>query len=145
MTLSKSYEPYGEVLDSAGNGTSSYGFTGEWTSPYGGLVYLRARWYAPEMGRFMSKDLWNGDLHEPMSSNAWLYTLANPVNYTDPSGYRRDDPPLKDCVYCDPLQGQDRRACERIIRGISPASRSLPDSLVPYIGFDECSFLPNII
>jgi hypothetical protein len=29
VLLAKSYEPYGEVLDSAGDGTSSYGFAAE--------------------------------------------------------------------------------------------------------------------
>lgn len=144
VTLTRSYAPYGKDSSSSGNATSYYGYTGEWMDA-SGMVYLRARYYSPELGRFISRDRWKGSANEPMSYNAWLYTYENPINYTDPSGYRRDDPPPKDCVYCDPLQGQDRRACERIIRGISPASRSLPDSLVPYIGFDECSFLPNII
>ena len=31
LTLAKTYQPYGPVLTTAGAGTSSYGFTGEWT------------------------------------------------------------------------------------------------------------------
>ena len=31
VTLARSYEPYGEVLRTAGGGATSYGFTGEWT------------------------------------------------------------------------------------------------------------------
>ena len=51
VLLARSYEPYGEVLASAGEGTSSYGFTNEYTRQ--GLLYLRARWYSPGTGRFI--------------------------------------------------------------------------------------------
>jgi uncharacterized protein RhaS with RHS repeats len=50
------------------------------------MVYLRARYYAPTDGRFLSRDTWEGDANKPMSYNAWLYTYANPVNLTDSSG-----------------------------------------------------------
>ncbi len=61
VTLAKGYQPYGEVLESAGNETTSYGFTNEWTDNTG-LVYLRARYYEPGVGRFMTKDTWGGDM-----------------------------------------------------------------------------------
>jgi RHS repeat-associated protein len=84
-TLSRNYEPYGDILNSAGSATTSYGFTGEWTDATG-LVYLRARYYEPGTGRFISRDVWMGNSNQPMSYNAWLYVHANPVNLTDPSG-----------------------------------------------------------
>lgn len=94
VVLAKEYEPYGEVIDSAGNTTTAYGFTNEYTSQ--GLIYLRARYYNPSIGRFMTKDTWGGDMNQPMSYNAWLYGYANPVNLTDPSGLcaRGDQPCL---------------------------------------------------
>lgn len=61
LTLSRSYDPYGSVLNAAGSAASAYGFTGEWTDNTG-LVYLRARYYAPGAGRFISKDTWAGRL-----------------------------------------------------------------------------------
>ena len=39
-----------------GNGSTGYGFTGERWEAYSGLVFLRARYYEPGMGRFVSKD-----------------------------------------------------------------------------------------
>ena len=41
LTLTQAYQPYGESLTSDGSGTSSYGFTSEWTDATG-LQYLRA-------------------------------------------------------------------------------------------------------
>ena len=94
LTLAQAYQPlpfaqgrlYGETLTSASNGgASSYAFAGEMTDPTG-LQYLRARYYAPWQGRFMTKDAWAGDALRPMSFNPWLYVYANPVNFTDPTG-----------------------------------------------------------
>lgn len=50
------------------------------------LLYLRARYYNPADGRFMSRDTWGGSLKQPMSYNSWLYTYGNPINYTDSTG-----------------------------------------------------------
>jgi RHS repeat-associated protein len=87
LILAKDYEPYGEMLSSAGGGAASYGYTGEWTDDYTDLVYLRARYYAPATGRFLSKDSWRGDYTRPLSLNGWNYVEANPVNLVDPSGH----------------------------------------------------------
>lgn len=88
VTLVKSYQPYGSVLSTSGSGSSSYGFTGEWTDNTG-LVYLRARYYAPGVGRFISRDIWAGDYNRPLTLNAWLYVLGNPINLVDPSGLKQ--------------------------------------------------------
>jgi RHS repeat-associated protein len=48
-----------------------------------GLLYMRARYYDPEVGRFISKDpigFAGGDL------NLYNYVGANPVNWVDPLG-----------------------------------------------------------
>ena len=84
VTLAQNYAPYGTVSFTSGS-ASSYGFTGEYESQ--GLVYLRARMYAPATGRFLTRDTWEGNTNNPMSFNKWPYTEGNPINYTDPSGY----------------------------------------------------------
>jgi len=86
VTLVKSYEPYGELMDSAGSSVTSYGYTSEWTDATG-LVYLRARYYAPGQGRFLNRDVWDGDYSRPLTLNKWLYVSANPVNFIDSSGH----------------------------------------------------------
>jgi RHS repeat-associated protein len=84
VSLVKSYEPYGEMVSSVGESSSAYGYTGEWSST--SLLYLRARWYSSQHERFISKDTWQGLYKQTMTYNAWLYSLSNPINYTDPSG-----------------------------------------------------------
>jgi RHS repeat-associated protein len=85
VTLDRSYQPYGNVLSSTGGGATSYGYAGEWRDTTG-MVYLRARYYMPGVGRFISRDTWAGDANQPMSYNAWAYVYADPINHTDPSG-----------------------------------------------------------
>jgi RHS repeat-associated protein len=58
----------------------------EYTGDYNELVYLRARMYAPGVGRFLTRDTWGGDYNRPLSLNRWKYVEGNPVNRTDPSG-----------------------------------------------------------
>jgi RHS repeat-associated protein len=85
ITLAKSYNPYGEVTQSTGSSESIYAYTGE-QQDASGLTYLRARYYNPNDGRFLSRDTWAGDVNNPLSLNRWMYVEGNPVNYVDPSG-----------------------------------------------------------
>ena len=62
VILARSYEPFGKQLSTAGNPLTKYGYTGEWTNPTN-LVYLRARYYDPATGRFLSKDPEIGRAH----------------------------------------------------------------------------------
>ena len=64
---------------------TNYGFAGEWLDA-SGLIYLRARYYLPAIGRFIARDVWYQDPSQPMSLNRWIYAYANPANLADPSG-----------------------------------------------------------
>jgi RHS repeat-associated protein len=81
----RSYEPFGKQLSTAGNPLSKYAFTGEQQDPTG-LIYLRARYYDPATGRFISKDPVRGLASLPQTLNPYTYAINNPVRYTDPSG-----------------------------------------------------------
>jgi RHS repeat-associated protein len=85
ITLAKSYEPYGSVSQSFGDGASIYAYTGE-QQDASGLTYLRARYYDANIGRFTSRDSWSGNYNSPISLNRWLYANSNPILYTDPTG-----------------------------------------------------------
>ncbi len=88
VMLARAYDPYGNLVENNAYAgvTTAYGYTGEYTDP-SGMVYLRARYYNPAQGRFVSKDVWEGDYNNPLSLNRWGYVEGNPINYTDPSGY----------------------------------------------------------
>jgi RHS repeat-associated protein len=85
VILTKEYEPYGKGLNSSGSGETSYGFTGEYLSSQD-LIYLRARWYLPNIGRFITRDKWGGIPLRPLSYNRWLYGYDSPIVHIDPTG-----------------------------------------------------------
>ena len=85
IVLSREYTPYGETLASLGSFSTDFGYTGELTDGTG-LINLRARYYDPSTGRFLTKDSWAGDSSTPATLVKWLYANSNPVMYTDPSG-----------------------------------------------------------
>jgi len=85
-TQTFNYNAYGQLV--GGNPTDTeYAFTGEEWDNDVGAYYLRARWYHPDWGRFLSRDTYEGDLEEPITQNRFLYGAANPVLYVDPSGH----------------------------------------------------------
>lgn len=50
------------------------------------FYYLRARYYDPSIGRFLSRDPVPGYAHFPQSQHPYAYAYNNPVAWTDPSG-----------------------------------------------------------
>ena len=68
------------------HGVNKY-YTGEQYNEATGLYYLRARYMNPETGTFISMDSYAGSLDNPVSLHKYLYANANPVMYTDPTGY----------------------------------------------------------
>ncbi len=53
VTLVKTYQPFGQVMQSVGTGSSPYSFTNEWTDKTG-LLFLRSRYYEPGIGGFIT-------------------------------------------------------------------------------------------
>jgi RHS repeat-associated protein len=100
VTLAQHYDPFGNLLETAGQGASEFGYTGEWWDRYMELYYLKARWYDPSVGRFLAKDPWPGGLFHPLTLNGWSYVENNPVNFADPSGYitEKEAPDADDIV-----------------------------------------------
>ena len=64
---------------------SGYGYNGEFRDE-SELIYLRARYYHPKIGRFIQIDSFKGDNDSIESQNRYIYTQNNPYKYTDPSG-----------------------------------------------------------
>lgn len=53
----------------------------EW-DPVAGLYQVRARWYDPQTGRFVSED----PIGLAGGVNPYAYAANSPINFTDPSG-----------------------------------------------------------
>ena len=79
------YDPFGVPLE-GDRVYNPYRFTGEAWDGEVELLYLRARYYHPATGRFVTRDPWPGDVWRPATFNAYVYTEGNPVNRVDPTG-----------------------------------------------------------
>jgi RHS repeat-associated protein len=61
-------------------------YTGQEQDEFGGLIYYNARWYDPEIGRFISEDPAAANPGDPLSINRYIYCRNNPLVYVDPTG-----------------------------------------------------------
>jgi RHS repeat-associated protein len=80
------YDAYGNSFTKQGTTPNNYLYRGEQYDADLGLYYLRARYYNPVTGRFMSRDPWKGFLFDAKTLHKYLYVGSNPVNYVDPRG-----------------------------------------------------------
>jgi RHS repeat-associated protein len=81
------YKPYGEInrTDSSGPDITKFKYTGQEEDKESGLLYYKARYYDPALGRFLQAD----SIVMPESlygMNRYMYVDGNPVKWKDPSG-----------------------------------------------------------
>jgi RHS repeat-associated protein len=81
----KDFSPYGEELESS-TGNEKISYTGKEHDDVTGLTYFGARYYDPEIGRFMSVDPQAFAEDNPTTFNRYAYANNNPYKYVDPDG-----------------------------------------------------------
>jgi len=82
LTSSPKYDVYGAVRANGGTASSKQGFVGALghVSDDTGLVYMRARYYDANLGRFTSEDPSKNGM------NWYVYASDNPINSVDANG-----------------------------------------------------------
>ncbi|BBD70417.1 YD repeat protein [Nostoc commune NIES-4072] len=80
------YEAYGQLISSTGGVENKYLFAGEQLDQNLGDYYLRQRYYDTEIGRFIRRDTYEGDIYHSISLHKYLYANDDPVIFIDPSG-----------------------------------------------------------
>jgi RHS repeat-associated protein len=75
------YDPFGGLASSTGSIINPFRFTGQYQDTESGLYYLRARFYDPIVGQFLSVDPIIGSTRSP-----YAYVNDAPINRTDPTG-----------------------------------------------------------
>ena len=84
--MSYTYDAFGNLLSSPGPTPNNYLYRGEQYDSDLGLYYLRARYYNPQTGRFLSRDPEDGKILDPATLHKYLYANGDPVNGLDPMG-----------------------------------------------------------
>ena len=85
------YDPYGNLLSSTSAIRNPLLYTGRELDRETGLYYYRARYYDPDVGRFLTED----PLGFEAGLNFYAYIDNNPVNFTDPMGLQRRGGPRR--------------------------------------------------
>ena len=80
ITKQYSYDAFGVEQNKDVNDTNPFRYCGEYFDGETESVYLRARYYSPVSGRFITEDPIRDGL------NWYTYCRANPINYSDPTG-----------------------------------------------------------
>lgn len=83
LVWQSTYDPYGEPED---DGAQVLSYTGHVYDEDSGLIYMGARYYDPDIGRFLAPDPVGFRASEPLSFNPYVYANNNPYRYVDPNG-----------------------------------------------------------
>lgn len=92
ITDTYTYDTYGEQLEHVGESTQPFQYNGRdgvQTDP-NGLYQMRARYYNPEIKRFVNRDVLTGSINDGLTMNRYAYVNGNPVSYVDPFGLSAD-------------------------------------------------------
>ena len=93
VTDRASYGVYGELLSRTGTTNTPFLFNGKWgvQTDASGIYYHRARYYHPELRRFLNQDTVLGSIGTHAGMNRFAYTNGNPVTGIDPFGLASQD------------------------------------------------------
>ncbi len=88
ITDTFAYDTYGKQIARTGTSEVIFGYNGRdgVVTDDNGLIYMRARCYAPNMKRFVNADIVAGQLSNAITLNRFAYANGNPVSFVDPFG-----------------------------------------------------------
>ena len=115
------YDAFGNRVECEEQVENRFGFAGELYDPISALVYLRARFYNPVIGRFLQED----NVYED-GLNLYVYCRNNPVRYVDPSGHGTESPADKNGGGKEDHSG-DIEALKEIVDEVNQKGGATPD------------------
>ena len=87
VTKTYEYDSFGNEVKPEKKDENPYRYCGEYYDKETEEVYLRARYYEPSVGRFITRDTYTGESDEPLSLHLYTYCENDGVNMVDPSGH----------------------------------------------------------
>lgn len=87
------YDSYGNLMSRTGTTETIFLYNGEYgvITDSNGLLYMRARYYSPELRRFVNADILMGDINNSTTLNRYAYANGNPISNIDPFGLAADE------------------------------------------------------
>ena len=81
------YDAFGVEKNIDESDVNVFRYCGEYFDTESDTIYLRARYYSPDNGRFITRDSVSGSAGDPLSLNLYTYCHNNPILNCDPSGH----------------------------------------------------------
>ena len=111
-------------------------FTGQVFDAESGLYYYNARYYDPELGRFIQPDTEIPDLSNPQSYNRYSYCVNDPLRYNDPTGhdFEQEVNDFMDAVMAaSPVTGGAEKSAVTIAEDAPKVARAVEASAVAVV------------
>lgn len=89
VTKTYEYDSFGNEVNPDKKDENPFRYCGEYYDKETEEIYLRARYYQPSVGRFITRDTYTGESNEPLSLHLYTYCANDGVNMVDPSGHNR--------------------------------------------------------
>lgn len=90
ITETHSFDAFGDEVQAFGQMPTTtdikHLYVGEYFDQDANFYHMRAREYAPAVGRFTSLDEFEGEHNVPLTLNKYIYAVNDPLNVVDPSG-----------------------------------------------------------
>jgi RHS repeat-associated protein len=115
---------------------TDHAFTGQKLDKGTGLLYYGARYYDSALGVFISPDSIVPQPGDPLSLNRYIYTLNNPLKYTDPSGHWGEIPSVNGSIGCTGFVGAGT-ATSLAHPALQPLTISIPNDERPIMTADR--------
>ena len=122
ITDTFAYDTYGRLNSRTGTTDTPFMYNGRdgVVTDANGLLYMRARYYSPNLMRFVNADIVAGDISNAITLNRYAYANGNPVSNVDPFGLSAD------------------------VRGNSEAEASAGQDFMDIMGFDVEELISGI-
>ena len=140
------YAPYGELVGRTGTTRTPFLFNGRdgVMTDSNGLYYMRARYYNPDIKRFINQDVVAGSVLDGRSLNRYAYANGNPVSLVDPFGLSPEISPssighgILDIIGLIPVVGEAFDAVNAVwyaVEGDWFNALASAVSIVPIVGY----------
>ncbi len=87
VTKTYEYDSFGNEVNPDKKDENPFRYCGEYYDKETEEIYLRARYYQPSVGRFITRDTYTGESDESLSLHLYTYCENDSVNAWDPSGH----------------------------------------------------------
>lgn len=89
VTKTYEYDSFGNEVNPDSKDENPFRYCGEYYDKETEEIYLRARYYQPNVGRFLTRDSYTGESDEPLSLHLYTYCENDGINSVDPSGHKK--------------------------------------------------------